>query len=83
MENNNLSEIDTIKDTLSKLNVCTNTQTGDIYIGGLSNKNLLHKDDKGYFIIESYGKFMGKRYPIKKHFTDPKEVEAIDYFLNK
>jgi len=77
---NNIIEI---KETLSKLNVCINTQTDDIYIGGLTKKNILHKDDKGFFLIEKYEKFMGKKYPIKKYFNDNKEVEAINYYLNK
>ena len=76
---NNILEI---KKTLATLNVAINTQTSDVYVGGLNKNNILHKDENGLFLIQGYGKFLNKKYPIKKYFSDNKEIEALNYFLN-
>jgi hypothetical protein len=62
----------------NKMNISINTQNGKIYIGGLKPKNILYKDDNGFFLIDGYGKFMGKKYPVKKYFTDKLEIQIIE-----
>ena len=64
------------------LNISLNTETGDVYVGGLKRKNILYRDEKGYFLIDGYGKFMNKKYPIKKYFS-PSENEVLSAYMNK
>ena len=62
------------------MNIALNTKTGQVYVGGIKPKNRVFKDEKGYYLVEGYGKFMGKKYPIKKHFT-PSENEVLDAYM--
>ncbi len=62
------------------MNIVLNTKTGQVYVGGIKPKNRVFKDEKGYYLIEGYGKFMGKKYPMKKHFT-PSENEVLDAYM--
>ena len=65
---------------MSEMNIALNTKTGQVYVGGIKPKNRVFKDEKGYYLVEGYGKFMGKKYPIKKHFT-PSENEVLDAYM--
>ena len=64
-------------------NIALNTQTGNVYVGGTKPKNILYKDEKGFFLIDGYGKFMNKKYPIKKYFTDKVEIEILEKYMQK
>jgi hypothetical protein len=66
-----------------KMNIATHTKTGNIYVGGLKRKNILYKDDKGFYLIERYEKFIDKKYPIKKYFTDKSEIEILEKVVNE
>lgn len=74
---------DTEEQLRQKMNISTNTKTGHIHIGGLKRKNILYKDEKGFYLIDGYGKFMGKRYPIKKYFTNKAEIEVLERVVNE
>lgn len=63
------------------MNICVNTQTDEVYVGGLQKKNILHKDDKGYFLVTGYGKFLKSKYPIKQYFTNEMEVAALNQYI--
>lgn len=69
-----------IRQKIAEMNVALNTKNGQVYVGGIKPKNRLFKDEKGYYLVEEYGKFMGKKYPIKKHFT-PSENEVLDVYM--
>ena len=67
-----------------KMNIAVNIKTGNVYVGGVKPKNILYKDEKGYYIIDGYGKFLNKKYPIKKYFTDETEIAVLrDYLADK
>lgn len=72
--------MENIKQKMSEMNIALNTKTGQVYVGGIKPKNRVFKDEKGYYLVEGYGKFMGKKYPIKKHFT-PSENEVLDAYM--
>ena len=72
--------MENIKQKMSEMNIALNTKTGQVYVGGIKPKNIVFKDEKGYYLVEGYGKFMGKKYPIKKHFT-PSENEVLDAYM--
>ena len=66
----------------SEMNISINTQTGQVYVGGIKPKNKLYEDDKGYYLIEGYGKFMNQKYPIKKYFSPIENVVLFNYMNN-
>lgn len=74
---------DTERQLRHKMNIGWNTQTGHIYVGGQKRKNILYKDENGFYLIDGYGKFMGKRYPVKKYFTDKAEIEVLERVVNE
>jgi hypothetical protein len=72
--------MENIKQKMSEMNIALNTKTEQVYVGGIKPENRVFKDEKGYYLVEGYGKFMGKKYPIKKHFT-PSENEVLDAYM--
>lgn len=70
------------KSVISKLGLVIRTSDGQVFMGGIKPKNRLYKDENGYYLIESYGKFMGKKYPVKRHITDKLEIKVIEKFLD-
>lgn len=77
----NIDEFDseTIKKKKAEMYIALNTKTGQVYVGGIKPKNKLNQDDKGYFLIDGYGTFMGKKYPIKKYFSPLENAVLSDY----
>jgi hypothetical protein len=74
---------ETIKKKRSEMYIALNTKTGQVYVGGIKPKNRLFKDEKGYYLIDGYGKFMGKKYPVKKHFSPLENAVLSDYMEEK
>lgn len=71
---------ETIRQKIAKMNIALNTKTDQVYVGGIKFKNKLYKDDKGYYLISGYEKFMNNKYPVKKYFT-PDENEVLDAYM--
>ena len=71
-----------IKNKLEEMNICVNTQTGEVFVGGTKRKNKLHKDDSGYYLITGFGKFLKNKYPIKKYFKNKIEIAALNQYIN-
>jgi hypothetical protein len=74
-------DIEILKKKYSEMNVSLNTKTGQVYVGGIKPNNKLYSDDKGYYLIDGYGKFMNKKYPIKKYFNHL-ENTVLSYYMN-
>lgn len=77
MENGGVTEM---RKKIAQMNIILNTSSGQVYVGGIKNKNKLFKDENGYHLIEGYWKFMGKRYPLKKYFT-ASENEVLNAYM--
>jgi len=74
-------DMEMLKRKKEEMNIALNTQTGQVYVGGIKPKNKLYSDEKGYFLIDGYDKFMGKKYPIKKYFS-PIENYVLSNYMN-
>lgn len=74
-------DIEILKKKYSEMNVSLNTKTGQVYVGGIKPNNKLYSDDKGYYLIDGYEKFMNKKYPIKKYFNHL-ENTVLSYYMN-
>ena len=70
----------TMREKIAEMNIALNTKNGQVYVGGIKTKNRLFKDEKGYYVVEEYGKFMGKKYPLKKRFS-MSENEVLDAYM--
>lgn len=70
---------ETINKKRSEMNISINTKTGRVYVGGIKPKNKLYGDDKGYYLIEGFDKFMNQKYPIKKYFSPIENVVLSNY----
>lgn len=68
-----------LRKTKAEMNIALNTKNFQVYVGGIKPKNKLYEDEKGYFLISDYGKFMGKKYPIKKYFSTLEQKVLFDY----
>jgi len=73
-------EISEMRKKIAQMNIILNTSSGQVYVGGTKNKNKLFKDENGYYLVEGYWKFMGKRYPLKKYFT-ASENEVLNAYM--
>ena len=74
--------IEQIKAKCWEMNICTNTVTGHVFVGGLKKKNILYSDDGNYYLITGYEKFMGIKHAKKLFFKDKLEIAAINYHLS-
>ena len=74
-------DIEILKKKYSEMNVSLHTKTGQVYVGGIKPNNKLYSDDKGYYLIDGYEKFMNKKYPIKKYFNHL-ENAVLSYYMN-
>lgn len=73
---------ETIKKKMGEMYIALNTKTGQVYVGGIKPKNKLYKDEKGYYLIDGYGTFMGKKYPVKKYFS-PLENAVLSAYMEE
>lgn len=73
---------ETMREKIAKMNISLNTQTGQVFVGGLKPKNKLYSDEKGYYLIEGYSKFLNKKYPIKKYFNTDENLVLNAYMQN-
>lgn len=69
-----------MRERIGNMRLAYNTITGEVFAGGIKRKNKIYKDSKGYYVIEGYGTFMKKKYPIKKYFN-PNENDVITAFI--
>lgn len=74
---------ETMREKIAKMNISLNTKDGQVYVGGIKPKNKLFKDEKGYYLVDGYGKFMGKKSPVKKHFSMSENEVLEAYMQNK
>ena len=74
--------LEQIKAKCREMNICTNTVTGHVFVGGLKKKNILYSDDGNYYLITGYEKSMGINHAKKLFFIDKLEIAAINYHLS-
>jgi hypothetical protein len=74
-----LNQLGQLKKKKEEMNIALNTQTGQIYVGGIKPKNKLYSDEKGYYLIDGFDKFMGKKYAIRKYFSPIENVVLSNY----